>query len=330
MSRVLLAVPRWVREEFFPGLDLALPVPLEWQDTAELSPEDWPRVLENKRPAALVTGWETPPLPAPELLPELPAYVCHLAGTVRGLVPRAWLERGVLVSNWGNTVSHTIAEHAVLLILGSLRNMPLWKCFMDGETGGDAKTVLQTRSLRGRRVGIHGFGTIARELAALLKAFGVSLSAWSEGVPEALFREHGAHRCADLRELFSTSDVLVELEALTERSRGSVNRELLELLPSGAVFVNVGRGAVVDEEALAALAAEGRIRVALDVFQREPLPPDSPLRDVDAALLSPHIAGPTRDAFPLCGAFALENLRRYFASQPVEGRVTLEIYDRTT
>jgi len=330
---VLFALTPGVREGFLPGWDAAktLPFRTEWADASGMSPESLTRLLREKCPRVVVTGWGTPVLPDPEFLGELPGYVCHLAGSVRGHVPRSWLERGVLVSNWGSSISHTIAEHAVLLILGSLRNMALWNGCMKGQADGTrAKSALKTRSLKGRRVGIHGFGAIARELVSLLRPFGVVLSAYSEGVPEELFRRCEVRRCGDLAELFAGSDILVELESLTERSRGVVNRELLEKLPPGAVFVNVGRGAVVDEGSLAEMAVAGRIRVALDVYETEPLPMDSPLRDCEAVLMSPHIAGPTEDSFASCGDFALKNLRSYFEGGSVEGRVTLEIYDRST
>lgn len=309
-----------------------LPFKTEWMDVEGLSGEMWLRLLQERRPRVVATGWETPAFPAPEQMVELPAYVCHLAGSVRNLVPRPWLARGVMVSNWGDRISHCIAEHAVLLVLGALRNLPLWKNSMSGAGRGGtaAGTVLRTRSLRGRRVGIHGFGAIAHALVPLLRSFGATLAAYSEGVPAELFSRQGVRRCGDLAELFGASDILVELESLTDRSRGVVDRKLLQLLPEDAVFVNLGRGAVADEEALAELAAEGKIRLALDVYEREPLPEDSPLRKIEGVLLSPHIAGPTEDAFPGCGDFALENLKRYFEGGPVEGRITLEIYDRST
>ena len=124
--------------------------------------------------------------------------------------------------------------------------------------------------------------------------------------------------------------MLIECEALTSLTRGSVTAAILDLLPPDAVFVNVGRGAVVDEPALVRRAARGLVRVALDVFEHEPLPPDSEFYRIPNALLSPHIAGPTADTFPLCGEFALDNVRQYLQGGKIAGLVTLEAYDRSS
>ena len=146
---------------------------------------------------------------------------------------------------------------------------------------------LETRTLRGKRVGLHGFGSIARELVGMLRAFGVEISSYSWGVPTGLFERYGVRECGSLQELFSGSDVLIECEALTAHNQGTVNAAMLRRLPAGAVFINVGRGHVVDETALVQVAAEKGLRLGLDVYCEEPLPASSPLR-----------ALPRRAAFP--------------------------------
>jgi phosphoglycerate dehydrogenase-like enzyme len=190
--------------------------------------------------------------------------------------------------------------------------------------------LLRSRTLAGKRVGLHGMGAVARALAGLLRPFGVNLAAYSRGVPEAHMLALGVRPCASLEELFRHAEVLFEVEGLNGHTRGSVTADLLELLPPDAVFVNVGRGALADEAALAALARAGRLRVGLDVYHREPLAADSPLRDNPGVLLSPHVAGPTWETYPLCGAQALENLAAYLRGETPENLVTLEIYDRAT
>jgi len=81
---------------------------------------------------------------------------------------------------------------------------------------------------------------------------------------------------------------------------------------------------------MAEAAARGGIRVASDVFQNEPLPRQSPLWRIPGLIVSPHIGGPTGDGYSRFGALALENLKRYLDGQPLEGRVTLDVYDRST
>ena len=249
------------------------------------------------------------------------------------MIPRDLIERGVLVSNWGTSISHTIAEHAILLMLGALRNLPMWRPFLKewpSTARNPPRKTLKTQSLRGKRVGLHGFGAVARELARLLKPFGVKISAYSNGVPPGLFEKHDVYCCNTLKELFSSSDVLIECEALNSASKGSIDETILRCLPENAVFVNVGRADVVDEEALIKIAAENHLRLGLDVFHKEPLALDSALLELPQTLLSPHIAGPAEDSFPVLWEFAMENLRRYLLGESIDALVTLDVYDRAT
>jgi phosphoglycerate dehydrogenase-like enzyme len=288
---------------------------------------DWLESLRTLRPRIIVTAWRTPRLPFNLAGTE---YVCHIAGSVRGLVPRELIAAGLKVTNWGNTAAPLVAEQALLLILGALRSMPKWERFLaESHTHADS-TVLQTRSLRQRRVAIHGFGLIARELVKLLRPFNVDISAYSAGVPREMMLEHGVRPAATLEDLAAGADVFVTCEALTDKTRGSIGRSVLSKLEPDSVFVNVGRGAVVNEEDLALVAAERGLRVASDVFTEEPLPRDSILRGIPGSLYSPHIGGPTLDWYPRCGASALENIDRFLQGQPLLHEVTLDIFDRST
>jgi phosphoglycerate dehydrogenase-like enzyme len=248
-------------------------------------------------------------------------------------VPRKLLEHGILVSNWGNLISHTVAEHALLLMLACLRNLPRWQELSLRPPDNVFRKIsrLKSQSLRGKRVGLHGFGAIARELTRMLRPHQVTLQAYSHGMPPSLFDEYDVHACGSLTELFTTSDVLLECEGLNDWSQGTVTETILRLLPHDAVFVNVGRGKVVaDEQVLIDMAREERLRVGLDVYHREPLPLNSPLRGTAGILLSPHVAGPTWDTYPLCGEQALENVRKYLRGEPPAHLITPELYDWAT
>lgn len=339
--KLLLALMHDTRSQ---ARDLLAATELSGADCRWVAPEDmansavWEATLRRERPEILLTGWGSPRLPDAIVDDEtVPLrYICHLAGTVREFLPRRLVERGILVTNWGSSISYTIAEHAMLLTLAALRNLPRWQPFLSEWPlvhRGPSRRVMQTRSLRGKRVGLHGFGAIARELVGLLRAFGADISAYSYGVPEKVMRQHGVKPIASLEQLFSQSEVLIEVEALSAVNTRSVTYEVLSLLPEGAVFVNVGRGAVVDQEALIQVARERHLRLGLDVFEKEPLPLESGLRDLPEAVLSPHLAGPTYDAFPGMWEFAMGNLRAYLsqgADAVLEGVVTPEVYDRCT
>lgn len=302
-----------------------IPLPLNGNST-------WPEVLLETRAEVLISGWETPPLP-----PDFPVgkagqlhYVCHLAGTVRKLVPRSLIERGLVVTNWGSSIGRTVAECTLLLMLSALRRSSHWAIAMHREGQWKDRRTVITQSLLGRSVGIHGFGAIARDLVPMIKPFGGKISAFSPSVPDALLEAHGVTRAKSLEELFSENDVIVELAAYTKQNHHIVTEEILRCIRPGGVFVNVGRGAVVDETALVRVAREGNIQIALDVYEVEPLPIDSGLRGLPNVTLLPHLGGPTKDRRRDCGLVAVENLKRYLTGSPLEGEVTLEVYDRAT
>src|SRR5581483_9322172 len=101
-----------------------------------------------------------------------------------------------------------------------------------------------------------------------------------------------------------------------DETRGLFGRERLELMPRGAMLVNVGRGGVIDEDALVAALRDGRLRgAALDVFAQEPLPPDSPLWELDNVILSPHTAALSRRENERIVELFADNLRRYLAGE---------------
>jgi len=306
----------------------------DWFPSCEHQQEEWVECLEKSRPEVLVTNWSSRPVPL-EILESSDCrlkYVCHMTGSVRHLVPRFFFEKGGIASNWDGLAGQQVAEHALLLALAALRRLPSWRPYMLRSRSSSDWPIVDVGacSLFGRNVGLHGFGHVARALVRLLEPFGSRVRAYSEGVPEALFAEHDVERCQSLEQLFSLSDIVFECEALNLQTSGIVGEPELARLPDGAVFVNIGRCAVVVEEALVREAVSGRIHVALDVFTDEFACSVSPFFGLPNALLSPHIAGPTIDRLPALGAFALNNIERYFGGLSPEGLVTLDIYDRST
>jgi len=217
-----------------------------------------------------------------------------------------------------------------MMIQMSLRRAGDWNTRMHRDGYWINGSIARTSSLFGRRVGVHGFGNVARELVRLLQPFGVLVSAYDPYVSPELFASQDVKRLASLEALFNGNDVIVELAALSPETQGSVRSEHFSALPDGAVFVNVGRGAVVEEKALLEEAKRGRLFIGLDVFHEEPLPADYPLRGLPNVILLPHVAGPTPDRRVDAGAFGLANLRRFIKGLPLEGVVTRESYERST
>jgi len=327
---VLVVMTEQEKHEFMPSdleAQLRLLFPdLTWVE-APLRPDRWRELLREHRPEIVLCAWETPPLPL-ETSEHL-KYLCFLCGSVRKLVPRELVQQGMKVTNWGSIVSNTVAECSLLLILAALRRVGNWSVDMRARGGWKQGRHPDTLSLFGRRVGLHGLGAISRALVRLLAPFDVQLSAYSPSVPDETFKQLNIRRSQSLEDLFSTADVLVELAPGKPANHHLVGDDLLKLLPEQAVFVNLGRGMVVDEAALVRASHRG-LHIALDVYETEPLPVDSPLRGLDNITLLPHLGGPTPDRRRDCGELALENLKNYLNNKPLINLIDLDIYDRAT
>jgi phosphoglycerate dehydrogenase-like enzyme len=296
-------------------------------DSTFLDAAHFHHLLADKNPDVLVACWKTPPLP-----PVLPAnlkYVCYLTGSVKKLLTRAHLEHGLLLTNWGGSVSRVVAECALLLTLAALRRAGHWIPAMHRE-GAWKNGHAETASLFGRRVGLHGFGLVARELTKLLVPFDVEISVCAPESDPALYAAHRARPVATLEELFGHNDIVIELAPLIPATTGIITERLLRLIKPGGLFVNVGRGAVVDEEALLRVAREDRIQIALDVYGTEPLPANSGFRGLSNVILLPHLAGPTTDRRRDAGAFGLRNLHAYISDQLLQSKITPDVFDHST
>lgn len=288
------------------------------------------KTLNNCKAEVMLTAWSTKRLPE-DILKQVPSlkYAAHMCGTVRGFIPRSLIERGLIVTNWGNCVARTVAEHCLLQVLACLRKAAKWQLEMHTHQGWKPARY-NVLTLFNKRVGIHGFGASAREFVKLIRAFGCRINVYSPHVGDKTFEEYGIERAETLEELFSGNEIIVDLAPLTPQTRSMVTEELLAMIPEDGVFVNSGRGAVVDERALARVAQKGRIQIAIDVFETEPLPKDSPLRSMDNVFLTPHIAGPTIDERKVCGLHALNNVKAYYENRPLQSVISLDAYDRMT
>ncbi|HEX4816523.1 MAG TPA: NAD(P)-dependent oxidoreductase [Nonomuraea sp.] len=169
---------------------------------------------------------------------------------------------------------------------------------------------LQPHELRGRRVGVVGYGPIGVSCVEIFRALGCQVTFWTR-TP----RTDPAF--AELPELLAASDVVVVVIALSDRTRGLIDPARMK---RGALLVNAARGGVVDQAALVAALRDGHLSgAALDVFETEPLPAGDPLRDLPNVLLSPHVAGVTPEATGRLLTATLDNLTAAVEGREVDG-----------
>lgn len=263
----------------------------------------------------LIGGWGAIPLPA-DYAPIKPQFYQSITGTFVGKVDPIHAERGLKLANWGDSISHTIAESSLTMILASLKNVGLNYETLHNKKGWRTEGS-EVRSLFNRKVGLFGFGMIAQQLVKLMQPFEVEISAYDPYMPEDVFKQFGVKRVNSLEELFSTMDIISVHAAKTAETNHLINKKILQLMKDDAILVNTARGNVLDENALAEEHAKGRLLSALDVFEKEPLPENSALRDHWRCLLFPHQGGPSLDQYFKMMARTVENIRRYTKGEPI-------------
>jgi D-3-phosphoglycerate dehydrogenase / 2-oxoglutarate reductase len=197
--------------------------------------------------------------------------------------------RGVTVCNTPGVNAFAVAEHAIALMLATGRKIPR----IDREMRGGAWPREMLVQCLGKTLGVFGTGTIGARVVTLAKALGMEVVAWSARGDEAHIRALGARPAAKDDILREADFVSLHLR-LTPETRGFLTRREFALMKKSAIFVNTGRGALVDREALLDALRQNRIAAAgLDVFHEEPVKPDDPILTLPNVVLSPHNAGQT-------------------------------------
>ena len=222
----------------------------------------------------------------------------------------AWA-RGVRTVDTTHGSSYPVAEWALALILISLRNAgEHFRRIIRHEEYRNPQTGWLPSRLQGKKVGLIGGGHIARRLVTYLAPFGCDIRVHDPYLPKVVAEVLG-FLLTSLDFVMAESDVVVCLAPLTPATRRMLGQRELDLLRPGSVFVNVSRGAIVDPAALIARLQRGDIVAGLDVFDPEPIPADSPIKELPNVFLSPHIAGANRG---LESFFALmvDELDRHF------------------
>lgn len=205
-------------------------------------------------------------------------------------------ERGIEVIPAIGANAAAVAEYVVCTAMMLLRKAYLSSADVAAGTWPRA-SLGAGREASGKRLGLVGLGSVGRTTASLARALGMRVHAYDPSLPATHEAWQTVERCHELDELFRQSDVVSLHVPLTPGTRNLVDARRLALMPAGAVLINVARGGIVDEQALANALSEGRLAgAAIDVFVQEPLPSESVFQGIPNLILTPHIAGVTAES----------------------------------
>jgi phosphoglycerate dehydrogenase-like enzyme len=246
-----------------------------------------------------------------ERLPNLKLLVTTGARNL-GIDMAACRERGILVCGTESGSSPT-AELAWGLILSVARHIAEEdKALREGRWQSTVGFALA-----GKILGILGLGRLGAQMARIGNAFGMKTIAWSQNLDAEQAAAAGATR-VEKAELFGAADVLTIHLLLSERTFGLVGREEISLMKRSAILVNTARAGIVDEAALIDALTRGAIAGAgLDVYAREPLPPDAPILKAPNTVLTPHLGYVTHETYEIYFPQALEDVEAWLNGHPI-------------
>jgi phosphoglycerate dehydrogenase-like enzyme len=307
-----VALPRFLLDGYRAELDAAA------KDRAELLADDDPALLDVSPPSldVAVTGIEEALF---RRLVEAPGlrWVHSISAGVEHLPLARMAKRGIVLTNSAGAYATAMAEYALAAMIMLVRSLPAWlegqreRRWLDSDS-------FDANVLRGKRLGIVGYGAVGRELASPAKAMGMEVWA-TKRTPlfpsaEPLDRLLSS---TDLHELLAASDFVVLCASLNRTTHHLIGEQELDAIKPTAVLVNVARGGLVDEHALVDALRGGRLRAAiLDVTSEEPLPPESPLWMAPNLFITPHVSGNTPESWHWQVEFFCRNLRLYLDGTP--------------
>jgi phosphoglycerate dehydrogenase-like enzyme len=252
--------------------------------------------------------------------PKLRWYHTVSAGVENMPLPEL-AERGIVLTNNSGSYDIQIAEHLLAFVFAASRQLHRYR---DQQRATEWKERTH-QELRDATIVVFGMGSIGGEIARLASAVGMRvIGVRRKAAPPGpgIDRVVAADRLADV---VGEADYLGIAAPLTSATRGAISREVISRMKPTAWIMNIARGAIVDEPAMIeALQAKRIGGAALDVFETEPLPPESPLWKLENVIITPHNSGASPRAGERTLALFAENLRRYKAGEPLVNRVDYE------
>lgn len=250
------------------------------------------------------------------------AWIHAFAAGVEGVVVPEVRQSGICVTNSAGTMAPEVAEHTLALILALTRRLDRTIAAQLRREWAPLRVEHPPRGLSGLTLGIAGYGHIGRAIAERARPFGLSVIGLRSRAAPADDLSVETYAVGSLHAFLQRSDIVVAALPITPRTRGLFDAEAFRAMGAGSIFINVGRGAVMDEAALADALAAGTISAAAsDVFSEEPLPAASPLWSAPNFIVSPHLGGASGQVWYRVIDLLFDNLERLRRGEPPANRV---------
>jgi phosphoglycerate dehydrogenase-like enzyme len=328
---VAISAGRSLFESFFsPDHQRRLGRICNWQRDAARTAAGLRRKLADAN--ALITTWDSPNFDV-SLLQTAPQLrmIAHCGGEVRKRFAAPLFDK-LTITNAPGPMARATAELGAALLLYCARDIDRYRVAVrkSNQIYSDVHIHGGVENLFGREVAMIGFGRIGRALVDLMRGFDLRWTVYDPFVPRSLATNYPV-TFRELKPLLRRADLLLLTAALTEQTRGLLNRKTLALMPDGAAIINIARGGLVDLTALTREVRSKRLRCAVDVTDPvEPLPVNHPIRRLPGAILTPHIAGSSRQVRREIAATVMDDLENFFRGKPVQNRVTKTMLERMT
>jgi phosphoglycerate dehydrogenase-like enzyme len=272
---------------------------------------------------ACITSWDSPKLTgAAGMRAERLRFLGHAAGTLASYVEPRFFERDVTVVTSSELLALSTAECTFALIMAGAWNLRGYEMGLhEGRWSQSRKETVM--GVHGQTIGLVGLSQVARQLIKYLQPFSPEILVHSQHTSADEARRLGV-TLAPLDELLARSQIVSLTGTLTDKTRGMIGERELSLMRDGSLLVNTARSRMIKTEALIAELQRGRLFAALDVFDEEPLPQDSPLLKLPNVLCSPHIGGISAHWRKKIGSNIVDALESFAAGKPIPDRVTLQ------
>jgi len=285
------------------------------------------------RAEALITTWDSPHFSDDVLqFATNLRIIAHCGGEVKSRFALPLFDQ-LTITNAPEPMARATAEMGATLLAYCARNIDYYRDAMRTRSNriyDDMHLHGNQESVVGSEVAMIGFGRIGRALVNLMRGFELQWLVYDPYAPKSLAKEYPV-RFVSLESLLSRAHLLVLTAALTDETRGLLNRERLARLPDGATIINIARGGLLDLDALTREVKHKRLRCAIDVTDPlEPLPVGHPIRTLPGAIVTPHIAASNHRVREQIADIVMNDLESFFAGGAVMNRVTVPMLARMT